>query len=384
MMRNKKENILQDKEYIAGCVRVKGSDKVLIYTNGLADYVVLTDEQGHSWGACSNYAEPFDFKTHIFRLPEGVMDRPVKVSYVKRFRPENYALKETAFTIVYPEQVQVLDREDFIRDTDHHIVPVKVEEGVICDGVTYKQLDCENEEKKPVKMFALFVDPEKAYLATGTAEDGYTGWEKIQTVKEMAQAAVKNGKEVVAATNADFFDMFAIKSPFMPSGICIKDGRALANGTTIRTFLGMDRDGQGVISSFAEEPERMGQLSCALGGREIFLREGELAELSEGEAFSFVCHPRTCAGIRPDGTIILLVVDGRIPEYSNGASIVDLARIMQSFGAVKAINLDGGGSSTFLIRKDEEFLMLNRPADLQRPTEPLIREVFNSILVVKK
>jgi len=57
---------------------------------------------------------------------------------------------------------------------------------------------------------------------------------------------------------------------------------------------------------------------------------------------------------------------------------------MQYFGAKKAINLDGGGSSTFIVKQEGELTMLNRPADLMRPDEPLIREIFNSILVVKK
>lgn len=38
----------------------------------------------------------------------------------------------------------------------------------------------------------------------------------------------------------------------------------------------------------------------------------------------------------------------------------------------------------FIVPYNEEFLMLNRPADLHRPTEALIRDVFNAVLVVKK
>ena len=69
---------------------------------------------------------------------------------------------------------------------------------------------------------------------------------------------------------------------------------------------------------------------------------------------------------------------------SCGASLREMAQICADVGMVNAINLDGGGSSTFIVKKEEELTMLNRPADLMRPDEPLIREIFNSILVVKK
>ncbi len=202
--------------------------------------------------------------------------------------------------------------------------------------------------------------------------------------KEMAEAAIANGKNVIAATNADFFDWKAEFAPYMPSGLCIKDGKLIANSNSLLNFFGVTRDGMTVISNFVEEPLLRGQLLCAVGGREIFLRDGEIAEISPCEPFSSIGHPRTCAGITKDGTIILLVVDGRQPDFSNGASLVDLARIMQLFGAEKAINLDGGQSSNFIVKKDAELILLNRPANLREPGLIQPREVFNSILVIKK
>jgi len=104
------------------------------------------------------------------------------------------------------------------------------------------------------------------------------------------------------------------------------------------------------------------------------------------EAFGYQRHPRTAVGICEDKTVLILVVDGRIPEYSNGATLVDLAVTLKQFGAVDSINLDGGGSSIMLIRPDgeSEFERLNRPADLHRPTECLIRPGYNGILLYRK
>ncbi len=55
-------------------------------------------------------------------------------------------------------------------------------------------------------------------------------------------------------------------------------------------------------------------------------------------------NPRTAIGQTSDGTVLLLVVDGRQPS-SIGASYNDLIGIMQEFGAVNAYNLDGGNSA---------------------------------------
>ena len=111
---------------------------------------------------------------------------------------------------------------------------------------------------------------------------------------------------------------------------------------------------------------------------------GMTADVASLEPFGDCRHPRTCVGLYPNNDFVLLVVDGRIPGYSHGASLTDLMRIMQSFGVEKALNLDGGGSSTMIVEQDGDLTMLNHPADLQRPLEKLIRPVYNSVLITKK
>ncbi|MCX7716809.1 MAG: phosphodiester glycosidase family protein [Candidatus Sumerlaeaceae bacterium] len=60
--------------------------------------------------------------------------------------------------------------------------------------------------------------------------------------------------------------------------------------------------------------------------------------------------PRTAIGLRPDGTIVLAVVDGRADlSHSVGVSLAELARLMQNLGCSDAMNLDGGGSSVMFV-----------------------------------
>ncbi len=70
-------------------------------------------------------------------------------------------------------------------------------------------------------------------------------------------------------------------------------------------------------------------------------------------------NPRTLAGVRPDGTIVLVVADGRYPDISVGLSFAEEARIMHALGARDAVNLDGGGSSTMTIGST----LVNHPSD---------------------
>jgi uncharacterized lipoprotein YddW (UPF0748 family) len=89
-----------------------------------------------------------------------------------------------------------------------------------------------------------------------------------------------------------------------------------------------------------------------------------------------VRNPRTAAGVSQDGgTLILMVIDGRQTGWSDGVTLPQLADLMIEFGAYDAINLDGGGSSSFIF-DDGTVQRENRPSDGQH------RAVANHIGVI--
>ena len=79
--------------------------------------------------------------------------------------------------------------------------------------------------------------------------------------------------------------------------------------------------------------------------------------------------PRSAIGINRNGRYIyLVVVDGRQPFYSEGATYVELAELLQDLGVFNAMSLDGGGSSTMVIKgKDGKPVILNSPIDSYIP-----------------
>jgi Phosphodiester glycosidase len=108
-----------------------------------------------------------------------------------------------------------------------------------------------------------------------------------------------------------------------------------------------------------------------VGGGPRLLVHGRVRVRSSAEGFaplsapwfhgSFVAarHPRTLAGVRADGRLLLVTVDGRRTGWSAGVTLPEAARLMRSLGAREALNLDGGGSSSMVVRGR----VVNRPSD---------------------
>lgn len=90
-------------------------------------------------------------------------------------------------------------------------------------------------------------------------------------------------------------------------------------------------------------------------------------------------HPRTAVGKRADNKLVFIVVDGRIPNYSVGVNLYEVADIMKSLGCQDAINLDGGGASILYLERaiknmlagsdldEEERINMKSSIGIERP-----------------
>jgi hypothetical protein len=116
----------------------------------------------------------------------------------------------------------------------------------------------------------------------------------------------------------------------------------------------------------------------ALGGGPLLVRDG-VPVFSSGEDFSSYQlderHPRTAVGQLADGRIILVAFDGRI-WFSTGLRMSELAAEMARLGAVTAMALDGGGSTTIAF----DGRVLNRPSDgSERPVANALMFLYYGI-----
>lgn len=110
--------------------------------------------------------------------------------------------------------------------------------------------------------------------------------------------------------------------------------------------------------SFNNKPNR---IHSAISGDRMLVLKGDIAPDLDGPER----EPRTAIGINRNGRYLyLIVVDGRQPFYSDGATFTELAELFIEQGAFMAMSLDGGGSSTMVVEGDGgRPKILNSPID---------------------
>jgi hypothetical protein len=118
----------------------------------------------------------------------------------------------------------------------------------------------------------------------------------------------------------------------------------------------------------------------AVGGRDILVRNGQIDLEPDRPNQLTATHPRSAIGITPAGHVLLVTVDGRSSD-SGGLTTTELAELMIERGAVTAMNLDGGGSTTLAVRRpgDVEVSIVNTPSDGTERTVATTLQLISSI-----
>ncbi|WP_143461311.1 phosphodiester glycosidase family protein [Levilactobacillus enshiensis] len=246
----------------------------------------------------------------------------------------------------------------------------------LAKGVTEEKLTYNNSKGERTVMQTVSVDLKGtgASLYAGTPDDG-KGFAR-QKVTDQVKAAEKNGHQVVAGVNADFFSMTTGE----PSGVVVKNGEVLHDKKpgNKESFFGITKDGTPMIGDqdlYLKVSKEQG-FKQALGGLGILVKDGEINKDFKG--MDDERSARTAIGIRKDKTVFFVTIDGKQSGYSNGISDLELAQTMKDQGAVDSLNLDSGGSATYLSRTpgDKTVSLKNRPSDGDE------RTVANSWLIL--
>lgn len=220
-----------------------------------------------------------------------------------------------------------------------------------------------------------------ASIAAGYSDDNIdtikTGrnWAMTETTKQAQSMQTRRATNVVGAINAGGYDM----SNGRPSGAFIMSGTQI-NAPTGTTFW-IDASGNAHITGAQECNAAFAEgnvLEAVASFGDIFVDGHARSDLDNSTRAS-----RTAIGIKADGTVVMFMVDGRQAPYSVGMTMAEVAASMEDLGCVQAINLDGGGSSTFATQREGEPESSTAGLTLRcRPSDGYERKVSNTIMVL--
>jgi len=179
---------------------------------------------------------------------------------------------------------------------------------------------------------------------------------------------------VIASTNGAGFNM----ATGQPSGLLIMNGveySPIDGGG----FFGILKDGTAVIGTTEEyNTIYKGQVQEGIAGFHAFLIKDGKIVVPDSDTYYTDRASRTAVGITRTGKVVLMVMDGRQEPHSCGGSMQEIAQVLLEAGCVTAVNLDGGGSTTFVAKPEgeEELTVVSKPSD------GISRSVSTSLMIV--
>ena len=254
----------------------------------------------------------------------------------------------------------------------------------LADGVDVLEMAFLADDGLAMQLFLFTIAlSDKITLRTTLADDKNqvgTG----QTIMKQLEAMRKNGRKVLGGTNADFFNT----TTFIPYGVCWRDGVCVKSSFSREDcnvfVISTDNEAFCLTTEEYAQFKADGKIREAVCGRStLLLKNGEQLDQSGNTMPVAKMEPRTAIGVSQDGKeVYLMVVDGRNFYYSNGADLLDLMNLMSACGASDALNLDGGGSSTFIARDgaEGELKLLNWPTD----QGGVMRKVATGLAIVEQ
>ncbi|HEX9060512.1 MAG TPA: phosphodiester glycosidase family protein [Clostridia bacterium] len=186
------------------------------------------------------------------------------------------------------------------------------------------------------------------------------GYSSKMPVSGETTSAIAKRMNAVAAINAGgFMDIGMTGTGGAPMGFIIHDGNVVYNQIKSESekqdTVAMTRDGMLIVGSHSISQLKSYGVKDGVSFGPPLIVNGKKTIKDDG---GWGLAPRTAIGQRSDGTILMLVIDGR-RFGSVGAYLRDVQDILYDFHAVNAANLDGGSSTTMYYNGN----IINKPSD---------------------
>ena len=195
------------------------------------------------------------------------------------------------------------------------------------------------EEKKYKGYLTVIYDPSDVSLAVSS---------KLGKAGQSVNTLVKNNNGFVGINGGGFEDLDGWGNGSIPYGAIIKDGSLIwdhPGGSG--ELIGFTKEHKMYLTSKTpEEAIQDGMVDAVEFGPNLIVN-GKVAKIHGDGGWGTA--PRTVIAQRKDGIVLFLIIEGRLPGYSIGATMNDVIEILLRYKAYNAANLDGGASSTMSV-----------------------------------
>ncbi|MBO5128719.1 MAG: phosphodiester glycosidase family protein, partial [Oscillospiraceae bacterium] len=262
---------------------------------------------------------------------------------------------------------------DFVDVTENPYYTVfSEEEAVLAPGITQQIKMAMSADNKQMVFYLATADlpRDDIQIYVNYKDNDPSQWGMARVLDQAIAAQEKYGNpesehyiqnyNVIASINADGYNMATGE----PGGLLVMDGvewHPVDGGG----FFAILKDGTAMIGTKDDYETNKSRIQEGVGGfGTTLVKDGEIC-ITRSDSYYSNRASRTAIGITRTGKVVFMVLDGRQEPFSCGGSMEEIAQIMLEAGCVHAINLDGGGSSTFVAKQEgeNELRVMNRPSD---------------------
>jgi len=223
----------------------------------------------------------------------------------------------------------------------------------IAQGLSETVITYLNTSGQPMKVFILEVDLNNPTLRLKAGTPNNSPAFARQTMSDIARTQDTAGNRVLAAINGDYFNL----TTGVPSSAIYKKGTPIKSQyCDLCTFMSIDDQNKAAIISKDRRVDTT-KIREAIGGYHYLIKNSQ--KVTQGDVS---IEPRTTVGVTAANIVYFVLVDGRSAAYSNGISFRELSDMFFALGVKDAINMDGGGSTTLVVKVGASWAVKNKPS----------------------
>ncbi|MDQ7097007.1 phosphodiester glycosidase family protein [Desulfosporosinus sp. PR] len=167
---------------------------------------------------------------------------------------------------------------------------------------------------------------------------------ELEVSGERVSDLVKDTGAIAGINGGGFYDPNGAGNGAFPDGLTVHNGKIVHNnvGNKSTDIVALDKDGKLIVGQITADDVKKKNIQEAVSFWPTLIQDGKKGVFQDS---TWGVAPRTAIGQKADGTIILVVIDGRQATWSWGAKMSDLYSLFKDYDAVNAVNLDGGSST---------------------------------------